>query len=278
MLPGRLHHETTTTCTFAPQQSMRKESRRFDCKRTCPTRTELQRRRQRAQFTGPNSAAIDYDRLHRWRGWGLGQDRLRIFYSGVVPINDVWDGLVETLINEAGWSRTILDGLQHVICKWSIRWLFADHADEVTWPKDCYDTTSLTEAKAGYFLWAHARTRRRSQVPSLTVKVVRPRLHECFVVHFYNGLRRRGDIQYWILSCFAIRHSAYSSISRHYLPWDTWTAPRNVGSGLWQWCGGHFYWTAMLYLEHFPVEALCRRRVWPSTSAECDAPLRHRGM
>ncbi len=101
-------------------------------------------------------------------------------------------------LNSSIWSGTVQDGLQHVVGNWSIRWLFAEHEEEVVWPKDCYDTTSLTEAKAGYFLGSNARCRRGSRLPSFTVNVDRPRSHECFVVHFYSGLRRRGDIQYWI--------------------------------------------------------------------------------
>ena len=109
------------------------------------------------------------------------QDRFRcLLRSTVINIADAWDALVQS-------------GLQEVTVRWSLPWLFSDCLEEVTWPIAAYSNLNTMEAKADII----------NQPPGWRAHRVTPQVDpghvtkELFVIHFYSGVRRVGDIQWW---------------------------------------------------------------------------------
>lgn len=127
---------------------------------------------------------------------GIAEGVRQLLLGSVVSISAAWDCIVKEH-NDGSWDATITAGLLMVINNWSLRWWFQDEFEQVTWPKDCYDTTSVSAAKANVFL-SVGRAHRAKCVPKIFTPVARPRSHELLVIHFYSGTRRDGDIQFWL--------------------------------------------------------------------------------
>lgn len=64
-------------------------------------------------------------------------------------------------------------------------------------PKTATTRPVSPTAKANLFL-VGGLPRFPRQVPCIATPVVCPRSHELFVIHFYSGTRRNGDMQSWL--------------------------------------------------------------------------------
>ena len=114
-----------------------------------------------------------------------------LILTSVVATDDVW--------NELAWASHspniqphAADAIYTVTSNWSISWLFNNEEDTVQWPKGSFRCINHNELKASLF------DGRPLQIVGPALEAPPKCLSEVFVIHFFSGLRRTGDIQSWI--------------------------------------------------------------------------------
>ena len=118
--------------------------------------------------------------------------------SSVVSTDDAWEALA-AVSHETETSVVGVEALHFVSLHWSISWIFADDASNIVWPDKFYSDLHVNSLKADIFK------------PGQTLKVIGPAVlppppkchREIFVINFFSGVRRHGDIQFWITSAEA---------------------------------------------------------------------------
>lgn len=115
-----------------------------------------------------------------------------LLLTSVVSLSEAWDALVH-IHNGLPHDTVAAAGLRQVFSAWSIQWLFADHDEEVTWPTAAHRSTSVSQIKSDLLMerrWTDLSCGPSFEIPRRVGK-------EVFIIHFYSGTRRYGDIQYW---------------------------------------------------------------------------------
>lgn len=103
--------------------------------------------------------------------------------ASVVSLSEAWDALV-SIHNGLPYDTAVAEGLRQVFSAWS---------DEVTWPTAAYRSTSVAQIKSDILAerrWADLSCGPSFDIPRQVGK-------EVFIIHFYSGTRRYGDIQWW---------------------------------------------------------------------------------
>ena len=132
----------------------------------------------------------------------------RLILNTVVATDDAWDALA-SLSREPDTSELAAEALHFVSLHWSYKWLMEDIIDEVRWPAGYFSNLNQDYLKATMFRRPEPpRMRRPQRLPHP------PRCHrELFVINFFSGVRRAGDIQAWITSAPAPAGYVVTAIS-----------------------------------------------------------------
>ena len=116
----------------------------------------------------------------------------------VVATDDAWEALA-SLSSATDISDTAAEALHFVSLRWSLTWLLNDEDEEVRWPSGYFTCLNQDHLKADMFRQLEPpRMKRPTCLPSPP-----PCQKELFVIHFFSGVRREGDIQTWISSAQA---------------------------------------------------------------------------
>ena len=111
----------------------------------------------------------------------------------VVSIVDAWDSMA-MLSQESGLPEVAGLAIFEASQKWSSGWFFEDCPDAVVWPKGYFVTVNNDNLVAERLL----ETADGVEAPH-TFPAPPPCLRELFVINFFSGVRREGDIQHWIM-------------------------------------------------------------------------------
>ena len=118
--------------------------------------------------------------------------------SSVVSTDDAWEALA-AVSQESATSVVGVEALYFVSTHWSIGWIFEDDASNIVWPDKFYSDLHVDSLKADIF--------KPGQTPKINGPAVQPSPPKCqreiFVINFFSGVRRHGDIQFWIMSADA---------------------------------------------------------------------------
>ena len=139
-----------------------------------------------------NKVAMELDRLQMEDDMTatMVADRMRnLVLTNVVSISDAWSIFVNAH-NELPAEDVRSQGLRVVFGQWSLHWLFSGHS--VSWPAASYNSTSHTSLKSAALQGQVVPTDEGPTFP-----VCRPISREVFVIHFFSGVRRPEDIQWW---------------------------------------------------------------------------------
>lgn len=118
------------------------------------------------------------------------EDRMRnLVLNSVVSISDAWSVFVAAH-NDLPADDVRSQGLRQVFAQWSLHWLFSGQS--VSWPIASYSCTSHTTLKSTAL---RGSVHCRDDGPTFSVS--RPISREVFVIHFFSGVRRQEDIQWW---------------------------------------------------------------------------------
>lgn len=118
--------------------------------------------------------------------------------SSVVSTDDAWEALA-AVSQESTTSVVGVEALYFVSTHWSIGWIFEDDASNIVWPVRFYSDLHVDSLKADIF--------KPGQTPKINGPAVQHSPPKCqreiFVINFFSGVRRHGDIQFWIMSADA---------------------------------------------------------------------------
>ena len=118
--------------------------------------------------------------------------------SSEVSTDDAWEA-VAAVSQESTTSVVGVEALYFVSTHRSISWIFEDDASNIVWPDKFYSDLHVESLKADIF--------KPGQTPKITGPDDQPPPPKCqreiFVINFFSGVRRQGDIQFWIMSADA---------------------------------------------------------------------------
>ena len=146
-----------------------------------------------ADDDGDNEILLDQSFLHALRtamadiqDVATGVQRVRqLVLTSVVATDDAWEALA-TFSRDPGISPLAAEALHSVSLHWSISWLMDEFEAELQWPAGYFSCLNHDHLKANLF-------RNLDHLPGPP-----PCQRELFVIHFFSGVRRAGDIQAWI--------------------------------------------------------------------------------
>ena len=111
----------------------------------------------------------------------------------VVSIADAWDSMA-IISQEQGLPEVAGLAIYEASKNWSSGWFFEDCQDAVVWPKSYFVSVNNDNIVAERLL----ETADGVEAPS-TFPAPPPCLRELFVINFFSGVRREGDIQHWTM-------------------------------------------------------------------------------